>query len=443
VFWPFKRESRASKETVGHPQNADADLARLFRINDSTVSGVDIDHNNAMQIEAVFACVRLLAQTVASLPIFLYKRTPDGQKVRADNHPMYRLLHDTPNPRMTSYEFREVMQASLETRGNAYAEIVRDNAGRPVELWPIPARLVRVSSTGWDVRYTVRTVDGDKDLPVVNMLHLKYLAGSDGLIGVDPIAAMREGLGLTAAARDYGSSFFGNGAHMGGVLKHPKGLSDNARKNLKKSLDDAHKGSDKAHRWLLLEDGLEWAQTGIAPENAQFLETRKYQTAEVARIFGVPPHLIGDLERATFSNIEEQGINFVVHTVRPRLVRWEQALNRAILSDTERNKFFFEFQVDGLLRGNIQARYAAYQTGILSGFINRNEVRAWENLNRADGLDEFLVQPGMANGQTQIPDNTKDAKPDDAPPEETPDGEDRAVEILAEQLAKGALHEAH
>lgn len=390
-FW----KKRASKESLGHPFNADSALLKLFRINTGTAAGVDITHDNAMQIEAVFACVRLLSETIASLPVILYERVSDREKRRATNHPLYSLLHDTPNKAMTSYEFREVAQSHLELRGNFFAHIERNTAGRPVALYPLPANKVRVENDAWNLTYHVAAKNGSVALKQEDILHLKFLPGTDGLMGLDPIAACRESLSLAYAAREFGASFFGNGSTFGGFLEHPGSMSKEAQDRLVETLEDKHKGVQKAHRLGVLEEGMTFKPVGISPDNAQFLETRRFQVTDIARIFRVPPHMIGDLDRATFSNVEQQAIDFVVHSIRPRLVRWEQALNRALLSEAERPKFYFEFLVDGLLRGDILARYQAYQIGCNTGFLNRNEVRHMENLNPGEGLDEYLVQPGV------------------------------------------------
>lgn len=391
AFW----KKRATNQSLGHPFNADSALLKLFRIGSDTAAKVDINHDNAMQIEAVFACVRLLSETIASLPCILYERTSDKEKRRAVDHPLYSLLHDTPNSAMTSYEFREVAQSHLELRGNFYAQIERSNGGRPIALYPLPADKVRVENTGWNVVYHISTTRGTVPVRAEDIFHLKFLPGTQGLVGLDPIAACRESLALTYAAREFGATFFGNGATFGGTLEHPGKISAEAQKRLTETLEKRHQGVDRAHKLAVLEEGMKYAQIGVPPENAQFLETRRFQVTDIARIFRVPPHMIGDLDRATFSNVEQQAIDFVVHSIRPRLVRWEQALNRALLSETERGRYYFEFLVDGLLRGDILARYQAYQIGINTGFLNRNEVRTIENLNPADGLDEYLVQPGV------------------------------------------------
>ena len=377
-MWPFSK--RASSSIVGHPASKDGAMQKLFNINSGTVAGVDVIPSNAMQIEAVFGCVRVIAETISTLPLFLMERKPDGTTEKAVNHPLFQLMHTSPNPSMTSCEFGEVIYSQLELNGNAFVDIVRDSAGRPVQLWPIPPHSVRVKATGWSVQYFVRTVTGEREVPADNIMHLKFLPGSDGIMGVDPITAMREGLGLSIAARNFGASFFGNGATMGSVLTHPGALSEKAQENIRRSIQDKHKGSGNANQMMILEEGMTYAPLGVNPDNAQFLETRKFQTAEIAgRIFRVPPHMIGDLEKATFSNIEEQGINFSRYTILPRTIRNEQAFNKALLTEEERKTYFFHYNLDGLLRGDINSRYKAHQVGIMSGFLNRNEVRRMEN----------------------------------------------------------------
>ena len=436
AFW----KKRATKQTLGHPSgypfNADSALHKLFRIGGDTAAKVDITHDTAMQIETVFACVRVISETIASLPVILYERVSDREKRRATEHPLYKLLHDQPNEAMTSFEFREVAQSHLELRGNFYAEIVRDAANRVVALYPLPADKIRAESKGWQIVYKVQTANGNETVSADRILHLKFLPGTDGLVGLDPIAACRESLGISWAAREFGATFFGNGSTFGGFLEHPGEMSQEAQMRLIETLENRHKGVNKAHRLGVLEEGMKYKQIGVAPENAQFLETRRFQVTDIARIFRVPPHMIGDLDRATFSNVEQQAIDFVVHSIRPRLVRWEQALNRALLSDADRKRYYFEFLVDGLLRGDILARYQAYQIGINTGFLSRNEVRNIENLNPADGLDEYLVQPGV------MPASQLGRQPT-FPTEPAPKGTREMVdEIILAVNKNGKAHEA-
>jgi len=230
--------------------------------------------------------------------------------------------------------------------------------------------------------------------------HLRGLA-SNGYMGISPIEQAREAIGLSLATERFGASLFGNGAQHRGVLTHPKLLSMQARKNLKDSFDEQSRGIGKAQETVVLEEGVTWTKVGMNADEGQFLETRKYQRSEIASLYRVPPHMIGDLERATFSNIEHQSLEFVTHTMMPWVIRWEQRVNANLLTDEERRYTFFKFNLGGLLRGDTRSRYEAYKSGILTGWLSRNEARVLEDLNPVDGLDEFLTPMNMADGKDE------------------------------------------
>lgn len=237
------------------------------------------------------------------------------------------------------------------------------------------------------------------------MLHIPGF-GFNGLVGLSPIAVARQAIGLGLAAEEFGARFFGNGTNLGGVVKHPGKLSDQAAKNLRSSINETYSGLGQSHRVMLLEEGMDFVKVGIPPEDAQFLETRKFQVEEIARIFRVPPHMIGELSRATFNNIEHQSIEFVVHTIRPWLVRWEQVMKWKLFLPSERKSFFAEFVVDGLLRGDIKNRYAAYAIGRQNGWLSADDIREMENLNPLpDGQGQiYLVNGNMVPiNQAQTP----------------------------------------
>ena len=363
--------------------------------NKST-AGVSVNENTALKSTAVFACVRVLAETIASLPLFVYRRIDRG-KEKATEHPLYQILHDRPNEEMTSFTFRETLMGHLALWGNAYAEIVRDRGGRVRELWPLrpdktwPER----DKTAKKLRYKLILPDGEGViLPGDRVLHIPGLS-FDGLVGYSPIRLAREAIGLSLAAEEFGARFFSNGARPGGVLEHPNSLSEEAQKRLRQSWNEMHQGLDKQHRIAILEEGMTYKQIGIPPEDAQFLETRKFQLNEIARIYRVPPHMIGDLDKATYSNIEQQSIDFVVNTIRPWLVRWEQAINSKLLTPSEQKKYFAEFKVDGLLRGDIESRYKAYATARQWGWMSANDVRELENMNPIEGGDVYLIPLNM------------------------------------------------
>ncbi|BES65857.1 phage portal protein [Gottschalkiaceae bacterium SANA] len=359
-------------------------------------TGKVVTEGNALTYSGVLACVNVISDTIASLPLFLYEKNQDT-RTKARDHPLYGLLHDQPNPEMTSTSFRSMMQAHLLLWGNAYAEIQWGNDGYPKALWPLnPAttNLEREQGTR-KLRYRVSLPNGKQViLPASNVLHLVGLT-LDGVQGISPIGLAREAIGLGLSAEEFGSRFFGNNATPGGVLEHPKVLGKDAQSNLKESWNEMHQGLENSHRIAILEEGLTYKQIGIPQKDAQFLETRKFQLEEIARIYRVPQHLIGVLDKATFSNIEHQDISFVKHTIRPWLVRWEQSMVRSLLTSIERKRYSIEYNVDGLLRGDINTRYKGYHFAINDGWMSGNDVRKLENMELKDGLDEYFINGNM------------------------------------------------
>lgn len=348
-----------------------------------TATGVSVTPDTAMRSTAVFACVRVLSESEASLPLITYERLPAGGKRRAVNHALYQLLHDLPNPEMTAIEFREVLTGHAALRGNGLAEIEFNSAGAVKALWPLrPDKVERLERlSGGKLVYVYRMPDNTLvGLPAERVFHVKG-PSSDGLWGYSPIRVAMEAVGLALATEEFGARFFGNGARPGVVLEHPGKLSQAAYERLKESYTTEHEGLSNAHRAKILEEGMKIHEIGVAPDEAQFLETRKFQVREIARLYRMQPHMIQDLEQATFSNIEHQGIEFVTHTLRPWLVRWEQAIYRNLMTPMERTNFFAEHLVDGLLRGDIQSRYQAYAIGRQNGWFNADDIRELENMN--------------------------------------------------------------
>lgn len=421
LLQPNKPEQRTSLNTL-------VDLGMGYQ----TRSGVQVTPSSALSMTAVWACVRVVAESLAGLPLLVYRRRNDGGKERAADHPVYRLLHDQPNPEMSAFELREMLAAHVETWGNAYANIAWSSGGYPTSLWPLnPGRMEAIDRSSGVLMYGYRLPNGElRRIRGSEILHIRGLSG-DGTWGYSPVRVHMEAIGLGMATERYGSAFFGNGARPGGLLMHPGRLSDEAQKRLLSSFNNAHQGIENAHRLKILEEGMSYQAVGIPPEEAQFLETRKFQVVEIARIFRIPPHMIGDLDRATFSNVEQQSIDFVVHSLRPRLVRFEQAYQRQLLTEGERRVYFLEHLVDGLLRGDIASRYAAYNTAIQAGFMNRNEVRGLENLNPADNLDAYLVPLNMIEAGAPMPDASPPARAVDIT--ETRDLE--AIEQRAQNVA--------
>ena len=361
----------------------------------STNSGKTVNERTAMQTTAVYACVRILAETIASLPLHTYMNTETG-KEKAREHPMYHLLSDSPNPEMTSFVFRETLMGHLLLWGNSYSQIIRDGNGKVIALYPLLPDKMKVQRSDKGEIYYLYTSEGKEHLlRNTEILHIPGL-GFDGLIGYSPIAMAKNAIGMAIATEEYGAKFFANGANPGGVLEHPGVVKDPHR--IRDSWNQVYQGTSNAHRVAVLEEGMKFSPIGIPPEQAQFLETRKYQTEEICRIFRVPPHLVGDLERATFSNIEHQSISFVVHTIRPWLVRIEQSINKALFSDSEKEKYFVSFVVEGLLRGDYESRMRGYSIGIQNGFMSPNDVRALENMNPIpldEGGNTYMVNGNM------------------------------------------------
>jgi len=361
-----------------------------------TASGKTVTERTAMQTTAVYACVRILAEAIAGLPLHVYRYTADGGKVRAIDHPLYYLLHTEPNPEMTSFVFRETLMTHLLLWGNAYAQVIRDGAGRVQALYPLLPNKMTVDRTpNGQLFYEYRTDTGSVVLRPEEVLHIPGL-GFDGLIGYSPIAMARNAIGMALACEEYGASFFANGANPGGVLEHPGVVKDPQR--IRDSWNAVYQGSANAHRIAVLEEGMKFHPIGIPPEQAQFLETRKFQINEIARIFRVPPHMVGDLEKSSFSNIEQQSLEFVKYTLDPWVVRWEQAIQKRLFLPSEKRAYFAKFNVDGLLRGDYQSRMAGYAIARQNGWMSANDIRELEDMNRIpaeEGGDLYLVNGNM------------------------------------------------
>lgn len=366
-----------------HPENKTAGSAYSFFLGSST-SGKRVNERSAMQMTAVYSCVRIMSEAIASLPLHLYEYT-DAGTAKATGHPLYVLLHDEPNPEMTSFIFRETLMTHLLLWGNAYAQVIRNGKGEVIALYPLmPDRMTVDRDEQGRLYYEYRVSSDDAPinesgsvrLAPSDVLHIPGL-GFDGLVGYSPIAMAKNAIGLAIATEEYGSKFFANGAAPSGVLEHPGTLKDPAR--IRESWQATFGGSTNAGRVAVLEEGMKYAPISIAPEQAQFLETRKFQINEIARIFRVPPHMIGDLEKSSFNNIENMSREFVTYTLDPWLVRFEQALVRRLLSAEEKKKYFVKFNVDGLLRGDYQSRMNGYAVGIQNGFMCVSDVRRLEN----------------------------------------------------------------
>lgn len=410
-------------------------------------AGKAVNPRQAIQVSAVYACVRVIAETIASLPIGVYEDTDDGTK-RVKDHPLYRIIHDEPNNEMTSFIWRETMLTHLLLWGNSYCQIIRSGRGAVVGLYPLlPDHMEVDRDTDGVLTYTYTTRDGNVvDLRPSDVLHIPGL-GFDGIMGYSPIALEKNAIGLGIAAEEYGSSFFKNGARPSGVLTHPNTVKD--PKRLRESWAAAYGGSSNGSKVAVLEENMTFSPISIPNNEAQFLETRKFQVEEICRIYRVPPHMIGDLSRSTFSNIEHQSIDFAVHTIRPWLVRIEQAMNRILFPEKEKGKYYVQFNMDGLMRGDYKSRMEGYAIARQNGWMSANDIRALENMNPIpdeEGGNTYLINGNMlpinicgltqvisavgtaqaiaqsADGEEQQTD--EGGQQEQQPPEETPEEQD-------------------
>lgn len=369
-----------------------------------STSGNNVNETTAMQMSAVYACVRIIAEAIAQIPLNVYRFTEDGGKEKDPRHPLYFLLHDEPNPEMTSFIFRETLMSHLLLWGNAYAQIIRNGMGEVVGLYPLmPDRMEVDRDEEGNLVYTYTKYFDEAGarhryeqvkLPAWQVLHIPGL-GYDGLIGYSPIAMARNAIGMSMAAEDFGATFFANGATPGGVLEHPGIVKDPER--LRESWHAQFSGKN-SHNIAVLEEGMTFKPMSIPPEEAQFLETRKFQIDEIARIFRVPPHMVGDLEKSSFSNIEQQSLEFVKYTVGPWVARWEQSLAQALLLPSEKKRYTIKYNLDGLLRGDYESRMNGYAVGRQNGWLSANDIRELENMNKIpaeEGGDEYLINGNM------------------------------------------------
>ena len=455
-FWEWMgfenpRDSpKTEQPKEGLPQVTDnvRDSGQTFVFGRSN-AGEQVDEKAAMQIPTVYACVRLLAESIAALPLHLYRVTDDnGNKEKARDHPLYKILYRQPNPEMTSFVFWETLMTHLLLWGNAYAQIIRNGKGEVVALYPLMPNRMEVNRDKNGKLYYLYSTQSD-DAPTMKgstvyldpseVLHIPGL-GFDGLVGYSPIAMAKNAIGMAIACEEYGAKFFANGAAPGGVLEHPGTIKDPQR--VRESWQSTFGGSGNANKIAVLEEGMKYTPIGISPEQAQFLETRKFQINEIARIFRVPPHMVGDLEKSSFSNIEQQSLEFVKYTLDPWVIRWEQSIQRSLLSKDEKTVYFVKFNLEGLLRGDYQSRMNGYAIGRQNGWMSANDIRELENLDRIpaeQGGDLYLINGNMlplqnagafANINT---DHGKEEKSDEEVLElEGPDG-DSGTDVVPER----------
>ena len=413
------------------PVNSTNGSGYRFFLGGST-AGKAVTEHSAMQMTAVYACVRILSEAIAGLPLHLYRYNDDGGKEKALEHPLYLLLHDEPNPEMSSFVFRETLMTHLLLWGNAYAQIIRNGKGEVVALYPLmPNRMTVDRDSQGKLYYSYQMSNSDAPtmtggtviLKPSDVLHVPGL-GFDGLVGYSPIAMAKNAIGLAIATEEFGAKFFANGATPGGLLEYPGTVKDPDR--VRESWNKGFSGSQNAGKVAILEEGMKYTPISIAPEQAQFLETRKFQINEIARIFRVPPHMVGDLEKSSFSNIEQQSLEFVKYTLDPWVVRWEQSIQRTLLTAEEKKQYFVKFNLEGLLRGDYQSRMNGYATARQNGWMSANDIRELENLDRipsSDGGDLYLINGNMlplehAGAFASIPQTGKEETNPDESPEE-------------------------
>ena len=390
----FKSRDKPTDSTVGSRYT--------FYMGGST-SGKTVTERSAMQMTAVYSCVRILAEAIAGLPLHVYRYNSDGGKEKAIDHSLYLILHDEPNPEMSSFVFRETLMTHLLLWGNAYAQIIRNSKGEVMALYPLMPNKMSVDrdENGQLYYQYLRSVDevGGKSETVIlkptDVLHIPGL-GFDGLVGYRPIAMAKNAIGLAIATEEYGAKFFANGAAPSGVLEHPGTIKDPQR--VREAWQSQFGGSQNSGKIAVLEEGMKYTPISISPEQAQFLETRKFQINEIARIFRVPPHMVGDLEKSSFSNIEQQSLEFVKYTLDPWVIRWEQSIMRTLLTPEEKKSYFVKFNLEGLLRGDYQSRMNGYATARQNGWMSANDIRELENLDRIPaeaGGDLYLINGNM------------------------------------------------
>lgn len=387
---------KADGLSLSHPSD-------LVNWNDS---GGIVDAGTAMRISAVYSCVRVVGEAIASVPLEVYRKTDMGRE-KAEDHPLWKLLHDNPAPNMTSFLWRQVLQRHLDLRGNAYCLKV-ESRRRIVALIPIhPDRVVVDVQRDGSKLFKVYGCDGR--YKVYDQTQIFHIVGvsDDGIIGQSPIDILNDTFSAARNAEKYASRAFKNDGATGIVFSFQGKLKPEIREALKKDWKENHAGGENAGRPLLLEEGASASRLNLSLSQMQFIESRKLSRTEIASIFRVPPHMIGDLERATFSNIEHQSLEFVAYTVRPWATRWEASLMLDIVAWYNEPDLFVEFDLDDLARGDIKSRYEAYSSGINAGWLTRNEARVDENRNKIEGLDKPL-EPTNMRGQGQLGGNPKD-----------------------------------
>ena len=389
------RESAATKQTLGHPASGVIGWVDSA----SNPSGVAVTPETALTYAALWCGVRIISETLATLPCILYRKTADGGRERATDDERYWLVHDEPHPEIAPINFYESMTAQLVLNGNCYARIVYDQEQRPSRLEPRIPSTVIPEVDGESLRYKIDILK--EDLPAREMLHVLGLGG-DGITGWSVVKYGAGSLGNAMAMDNYAGAVLGQGATPGGLLVHPMRLNKDARDALRKDWNEIHQGGSKAGKVGILHGGMDWKATGMNNQDAQLLQSRQYSVRDVARWLRLPPHMLGDLaDSSVRANIEQQAIEFIVYAMAPWLKRWEQTLNRKLLSRDERKTMYFEFLLDSLLRGDIESRYRAYATARQWGWASVNDILAMENRNAIPNGDIYLQPSNMVPAGTE------------------------------------------
>jgi len=395
----FGRILGAFRASPNRPSTSLANPASWMFDGSASKTGIAITEDSAMRLSAVFGAVRVISETIATLP-WDVKQDAEGSTRTADAHPINKLIHH-PNGMMTDFNFREVCQAHLCLHGNAFIAIKRNEAGQPIKLIPIHPDRVEVKVYQDEKFYVID--QGKETFDDTEIIHIVGLS-FDGIVGKSVIEAARESIGLGLAADQFGGSFFGNGANVSAVLTHPGRLSDDAYKRLMASWQRRYSGLDNAHKTAILEEGMNLQKVSISPSESQFLETRQFGVVDIARFFRIPLAYLGSLENSsTRANIEEQGIQFQRNTILPWVKRWEAEFNRKLFPNGD--DYYIRFNMDGLLRGDLASRYSSYSVARQWGWLSVNDIRKFEGLDNIEGGDVYLQPLNMVDAAT---DNTDD-----------------------------------
>ena len=410
-----------------------------------TVSGERVTWKSSLELAAVYACINVRSSDVGKCPTILYSRSPDGYgKLRAVQHPAYDLIYCKPNPRMTALEFKRMLQAQVDLHGNAYTFKQRNRpGGRVIALWPLPSEYVQVlESTDGELFYRVAVPNTDEvTVPADDISHRRGLS-LNGKVGLSPIAFHRETLGIAMAAEKYGAAFFGNSAQPNGALKIPTALSKEAADALRTSWEQRYQGSGNSNKLAIFDGGMDWTQTGMKNTDAQYLETRKFQNRDIYRMFRMPPHKVGDLDNATFSNIEQQSIEYVVDCLLTETTAWDQTWTRDLLTDAERKTMFFETNTDALRRGDFKSTMEGFAIARSWGIYSANDCRDKMNENRIEEDGDIYLQPlNMVPAGAPVKDSTGAPQEDGGAPDgQAPPEDPEAAVSAAEKLYNHAKY---